>query len=86
MVDERKRKENESKFSDWMELADGGRRYFYEIRGRYGWTARYIKEVDASEQTVRFYQEIYDHLGRLIEVHEKYPLDKGHRKVEGGET
>jgi hypothetical protein len=30
------------------------------------------------ERTVRFYQEIYDDTGRLVEVHEKYPEDKGH--------
>lgn len=38
-----------------------------------------MKEVDSSERTVRFYQEIYDGTGRLVEVHEKYPEDKGHR-------
>jgi hypothetical protein len=37
--------------------------------------------VDASETTVRFWQEIYDDTGRLVETHEKFPVDKGHRKV-----
>jgi hypothetical protein len=31
--------------------------------------------------TRRFWQEIYDERGRLVEVHEKFPVDKGHRKA-----
>ncbi len=81
MRDERKRRENEIKFGVWDELPDGGRRYFYEVQGRYGWTARYVKEVDASERTIRFYQEIYDEKGQLVEIYEKYPVDKGHSRV-----
>jgi hypothetical protein len=38
-------------------------------------------EVDANELTVRFYQEIYDDTGKLVEVHQKYPIDQGHQKV-----
>jgi len=49
--------------------------------GRQGWRARYLKEVDAKESTVRFWQEIYDEQGRLVETHEKYPVDRGHRKA-----
>lgn len=30
---------------------------------------------------MRFWQEIYDGGGRLAEIHEKYPLDKGHQKT-----
>lgn len=82
--DERKRRENEKKFGTWQELHNGCRRYFYEVKGRCGWIARYVKEVDAEEQTIRFYQEIYDDNGMLVEVHEKYPKDKGHRKAHGG--
>ncbi len=48
---------------------------------RFGWLATYNKEVDAEEETIRFWQEIYDKEGRLVEIHEKYPLDKGHKKV-----
>jgi len=40
--------------------------------------ARYVKEVDENEVTTRFFQEIYDDGGRLVEVHEKFPRDKGH--------
>ncbi|MCA9869196.1 MAG: hypothetical protein KDI03_16670 [Anaerolineae bacterium] len=77
-----RRKQNERKFGDWQELSLGGRRYWYDVEGRQGWRARYVKEVDRDERTVRFYQEIYDDAGRLVEVHEKYPEDKGHRQVE----
>ena len=51
------------------------------VDGRRGWRARYVKEVDASEATVRFWQEVYDSGGRLVEIHEKYPEDMGHRII-----
>ncbi len=72
----------EGKFGFWEELPGGGRRYFYKVRGRYGWTACYVKEVDTLEQTVKFCQEIYDNTGHLVEIHEKHPEDKGHAMVE----
>jgi hypothetical protein len=62
-------------------LTGGGRRYWYDVKGRSGWKARYVKEVDADESTVRFIQEIFDHMGTLREVHEKFPTDLGHRRV-----
>jgi len=40
-----------------------------------------LTEVDADEVTVRFYQEIYDGTGKLVEVHHKYPVDHGHQTV-----
>lgn len=40
-----------------------------------------IKEVDAAEMTIRFAQEIYDRGARLISVHEKFPIDLGHREL-----
>jgi len=83
MRDEQKRRQNERKFGVWDELSDGGRRYFHEVQGRHGWSARYIKEVDASERTIKFYQEIYDDKGLLVEIHEKYPVNKGHTRVQG---
>jgi hypothetical protein len=49
--------------------------------GRQGWRARYLKKVDANESTLRFWQEIYDEVGNLVETHEKYPVDEGHRKA-----
>ena len=78
----RTRSQNERKFVHWEELPGGGRRYWFEVAGRYGWKARYWKEVGINEKTVRFWQEIYDDHGALVEVHEKYPVDQGHRKVQ----
>jgi hypothetical protein len=75
------RSQNERKFGRWDELPDGGRRYWFDVAGRRGWAARYLKEVDMNQETVRFWQEIYDEKGQLVEIHEKYPVDKGHRKV-----
>jgi hypothetical protein len=55
-----KRKLNERKFANFENLSNGGRRYWIEVSGKHDWKARYIKEVNAFEETVRFYQEIYD--------------------------
>ena len=76
-----KRQQNEKKFGQWKDLPGGGRRYWLEVPGRHGWRALYLKEVDAGEATTRFWQEIFDDAGRLVEVHEKYPVDKGHQKA-----
>lgn len=76
-----KRRLNEKKFPFWEVLPDNGRKYFFEIQGHHGWKARYIKEVNAKEETLRFYQEIYDSNGALVEVHDKFPEDKGHKKI-----
>ena len=75
------RESNERKFGHWRELATGGRSYWLDVLGHHGWRARYLKEVDANENTVRFWQEIYNDSGQLVEIHEKYPLDKRHQKV-----
>jgi hypothetical protein len=75
------RAQNEKKFQAWDKLPDGGRRYWLDVTGRLGWRARYLKEVDANENTLKFWQEVYDENGKLIEVHEKFPVDKGHNKV-----
>jgi len=74
------RRQNERKFGRWRPRDGGGRLYSLEVAGKMGWRARYLKEVDADEKTLRFSQEIYDAEGRLVEVHEKYPIDRGHRK------
>jgi hypothetical protein len=84
MTIDRKRRENERKFGHWQQLPTGGRVYVHEVPGLHGWTARYVKEVDIEEQTVRFLQEVYDENGQLVEIHEKFPVDKGHRRVERG--
>jgi hypothetical protein len=75
------REQNEKKFAQRETLPNGGRRYWLDVIGRQGWTARYVKEVDAEEATVRFYQEIYDGTWRLVEVHYKYPEEEGHRNA-----
>ena len=77
------REQNERKFPNWEILEAGGRKYWLDVQGRQGWKARYVKEVDANEVTVRFYQEIYNEMGKLVEFHHKYPIDQGHQKVEG---
>jgi hypothetical protein len=86
MSSELKRCANERKFGSWTDLPTGGRCYFLEVPGLHGWTARYVKEVDVEELTIRFLQEIYDENRLLVEVHEKYPVDKGHTRVERGST
>lgn len=76
-----KRKSNENEFDNWNELLDGGRIYWFEIKGKYGWKARYVKEVDSNEKTIKFHQEIYNERNELVEVHHKYPKDLGHQKL-----
>ncbi len=78
---EQRRLKNERKYKNWEELPTGGRRYWYDIVGRLGWISRYVKVVDDNENTTSFYQEIYDGNSKLIELHHKYPEDKGHQKV-----
>lgn len=77
------RTENERKFPNWEELPDNGRRYWLDVVGRLGWRARYVKIVDSGEKTVLFFQEIFNEQGVLVEIHEKFPLDKGHQKTKG---
>lgn len=75
------REQNERTFGSWQELPGGGRRYTREYAGRARGRARYIKEVDAAETTIRFAQEIYDREGQLVSVHEKFPVDLGHKRI-----
>src|SRR5262249_51475460 len=85
-MDARRRRQNERKFGTWTELPSGGRRYSFEVKGRSGWSARYVKEVDADASTVRFYQEVFDGDGQLREGPGKFPADLGRRKVTGEES
>jgi len=55
-IDNRRRL-NEKKFPEWDNLPGGGRKYWLEINGRHGWKARYVKEVDIMEETVKFYED-----------------------------
>ena len=50
------------------------------VKGKMNWSARYLKLVDCDENTIRFWQEIFDEHGVLVEVHQKYPIDLGHRR------
>ena len=75
------RVQNERKFTNWRILENGGRLYWLDVPGKMKWRARYLKQVDAEEQTIRFWQEIYDADGLLVEIHEKYPNDLGHKHV-----
>ena len=81
-MDQQKRNQNEKKLGNWEELPHGGRRYWYNVEGRAGWQAKYVKEVNEDEDMIEFRQEIYDDKGQLVEVHQKYPVDRGHQKVE----
>lgn len=85
-LDTEKRRQNELKFATWRDLPGGGRLYSYDVKGRSGWLARYVKQVDAEEVTVRFHQEVFDGEGRLRHVHEKFPVDLGHRTVTDEES
>jgi hypothetical protein len=70
---------NERKFGNWVELRDGGRRYWSTLSVK--WVGGRGKEVDGRESTVRFWQEIYDDKGVHVEIHQKYPVDLGHQKI-----
>jgi hypothetical protein len=76
-----KRAQNENEFDNWEDLPDGGRRYWFDVKGKMGGLARYVKTVNAEEITITFVQEIYDAHNELTEIHEKYPIDKGHKKI-----
>jgi hypothetical protein len=76
-----KRERHEQRFPEWEDLENGGRIYSYRHKGSNNYTVRYVKVVDEREQTVSFYQELYDNTGKLIEIHQKYPVDTGHKKV-----
>ena len=78
----KKREENKKKFPFCEAMASGSKKYWFDIEGRNGWKARYLKIVDHAEVTLAFWQEIYNENGVLVEIHEKYPVDKGHIKLE----
>ena len=80
-IKEEKRRKNESEYELWIEKDGGGRIYSFEVLGKSGWKAKYVKEVDENEVTLKVYQEVYDELGILKEIHENYPIDKGYKKL-----
>ena len=80
-MSEQKRKQNEKEFSNWENLPDGGRKYWFEIKGKHGGFARYTKITNSNEITLTFVQEIFDAQGSRTGIHEKYPVDKGHQNI-----
>jgi hypothetical protein len=80
LMSESKRKQHEKRYDSWTTLESKGRLYRKEIiaRNGSGWKAVYLQEVDEKESVVRFWQEIYNEKNELVEIHEKYPEDKGH--------
>jgi hypothetical protein len=72
------RPQNEKRFKNWEDSADGGRRYWTDRKGAVSGFQRMIKVVDVAETTLQLLQEIYDDNGTLIERHQKYPVDTGH--------
>ena len=77
-----KRRHPKRRFEKCDELPNGGRRYWREIPGRHpGWQAHYCPEVNAPDETLRFWQKIYNPGGRLVERHEKLPVDTGHQHL-----
>ncbi len=78
-----KRSQHENRFDSWTETDSHGRIYRKEIiaRNGSGWKAVYLQEVDQEENTLRFWQEIYNEKDILVEIHEKYPEDKGHISI-----
>ena len=75
-----KKTQHEKRYDSWIPLESGGRIYKKEIIARNGssWMTVYLQEVDEKEMVVRFWQEIYNEKKELIEIHEKFPVDKGH--------
>ena len=80
-MDLKKRVDNERKFGKWIESDNGDRIYKMKLKGKFGWYAIYEKIVDKDENTLKFTQFIYDEQGVLREMHEKFPIDKGHQKI-----
>jgi hypothetical protein len=80
-MDNQKRLKNQKEFPSWTENEDGSRIYWFEVKGKLGWKARYVKETNSEEITIRFYQEIYNGANDLVEIHEKYPTNKSHLKL-----
>jgi hypothetical protein len=73
------RSQNEREFEHWINLLQGGRRYWFDRkRGAWGFQ-RIIKIVDADENALFVVQEIYNDDGELYERHQKFPVDTGHQ-------
>jgi hypothetical protein len=82
----KRRQRNERDWPNWEDLSKNHRRYWIRRQGReWGWQILF-KEVifdpkTQLEETARLWQEIYDGDGKLVERHQKYPADTGHKKL-----
>ncbi len=76
------REQNEKRFKNWIDLPEGGRRYWTDRKGKINGSQRMIKIVDADEQTILISQEIYNDDGILIGRHQKFPEDTGHEDLQ----
>lgn len=76
-----RRTKNEREYDTWIQTENGGRIYSFEVQGKFGQKAKYLKEVNSEDVTTKFWQEIYNQNNNLKEIHEKYPIDKGHQKL-----
>ncbi|MDI9313042.1 MAG: hypothetical protein QM535_22720 [Limnohabitans sp.] len=76
----KKRRQNEKEYQNWSEITNGGRLYWKEVAAgdKSGRVSRYEKTVDCDEITISFIQKILDVNRNAIEIHEKYPINKGH--------
>ena len=81
----RRRRRHERKWRHWDELPEGVRVYWRERPGARSGRQRPILVVGADEVTLQMAQLIYDHEGVLIEWHQKYPVDFGHRRSGDGQ-
>jgi hypothetical protein len=75
------RQQNEKDFENWEDLPDGGRRYWFDRKGKVWGFQRIVKIVDANENTLYVIQEIYNDDGELYQRHQKYPVDTGHQII-----
>jgi hypothetical protein len=82
----KRRQRNENDWPNWEDLSNNRRRYWIRRQGReWGWQILF-KEVifdpkTQLEETAQLWQEIYDGDGKLVERHQKYPADTGHKKL-----
>jgi hypothetical protein len=75
------REQNEKEYRNWIDLPDGGRRYWRDRKGRITGIQRMVKTVDAQENALSVVQEIYNDEGEIIERHQKFPQDTGHQVI-----
>ncbi len=55
-------------------------RKFARCEGQNDLVSPVPEACDDQENTIRFWQEIFNENGLLVELHEKYPIDLGHQR------